>query len=154
MSQLIQLKPARGSTRGRKRRGRGHASGLGKTSGRGHKGWHSRSGSKRPAWYEGGQMPLQRRIPKRGFSNARFRQELQIVNLETIAALKIDRVDPAILKERGIIKHADVPVKVLGDGELSSAVEVAAHRFSRSAKEKVEKSGGKVVVLPRRVVAG
>ncbi|MBA7686832.1 MAG: hypothetical protein GH143_01325 [Calditrichaeota bacterium] len=70
------------------------------------------------------------------------------------AALKIDRVDPAILKERGIIKHADVPVKVLGDGELSSAVEVAAHRFSRSAKEKVEKSGGKVVVLPRRVVAG
>ena len=154
MSQLIQLKPAGDSTRGRKRRGRGHASGLGKTSGRGHKGWHSRSGSKRPAWYEGGQMPLQRRIPKRGFSNARFRQELQIVNLETIAALKIDRVDPAILKERGIIKHANVPVKVLGDGELSSAVEVAAHRFSRSAKEKVEKSGGKVVVLPRRVVAG
>lgn len=154
MSHLIQLKPASGSTRGRKRRGRGHASGLGKTSGRGHKGWHSRSGSKRPAWYEGGQMPLQRRIPKRGFSNARFRQELQIVNLETIATLKIDKVDPAILKERGIIKHADVPVKVLGDGELSSAVEVAAHRFSRSAKEKVEKSGGKVVVLPRRVVAG
>jgi len=99
-------------------------------------------------------MPLQRRIPKRGFSNARFRRELQIVNLETIAALKIKKVDPVILKERGVIKHDDVPVKVLGDGELSSAVEVAAHKFSRSAREKVEKSGGKAVVLPRRVVAG
>jgi large subunit ribosomal protein L15 len=99
-------------------------------------------------------MPLQRRIPKRGFSNSRFRREQQIVNLETIAALKIKKVDPVILKERGVIKHADVPVKVLGVGELSSAVEVAAHKFSRSAREKVEKSGGKVVVLPRRVVAG
>ncbi len=154
MSPLIQLKPAGGSTHDRKRRGRGYASGLGKTSGRGHKGWHSRSGSKRPAWYEGGQMPLQRRIPKRGFSNSRFRREQQIVNLETIAALKIKKVDPVILKERGVIKHADVPVKVLGAGELSSAVEVAAHKFSRSAREKVEKSGGKVVVLPRRVIAG
>ena len=154
MSPLIRLKPAGGSTRDRKRRGRGYASGLGKTSGRGHKGWHSRSGSKRPAWYEGGQMPLQRRIPKRGFSNSRFRREQQIVNLETIAALKIKKVDPVILKERGVIKHADVPVKVLGVGELSSAVEVAAHKFSRSAIEKVEKSGGKVIVLPRRVVAG
>ncbi|UCD37771.1 MAG: 50S ribosomal protein L15 [Fidelibacterota bacterium] len=148
MSRLIQLMPAKGSLKDRKRRGRGQASGLGKTAGRGHKGWHSRSGSKRPAWYEGGQMPLQRRIPKRGFSNARFRSQMQIVNLETIAALKLDKVDPTILKQQGVIKHADVPVKVLGDGELAGAVEVAAHRFSRSAKAKVEDSGGKAVVLP------
>ena len=153
MSQLVQLRPAKGSVRDRKRRGRGAASGLGKTSGRGHKGWHSRSGSKRPVWYEGGQMPLQRRVPKRGFSNARFRNETQIVSLETIAALKLDKVDPAILQDRGVIKRADVPVKVLGDGELSSAIEVAAHRFSRTAQEKVEKSGGKIVVLPLRTAA-
>jgi len=99
-------------------------------------------------------MPLQRRIPKRGFSNARFRREQQIINLATIAVLKVNKVDPALLKERGVIKHADMPVKVLGDGELSSAVEVSAHRFSRSAKEKVEKSGGKIIVLPLKVVAG
>lgn len=148
MSPIVQLKPAKGSARDRKRRGRGPGSGLGKTAGRGTKGWHSRSGSKHPAWYEGGQMPLQRRIPKRGFSNARFRIKTQIVNLETIAALKLDKVDPAVLQERGVIKHADVPVKILGDGELSNAVEVAAHRFSRSAREKVEKSGGKIVILP------
>jgi large subunit ribosomal protein L15 len=93
-------------------------------------------------------MPLQRRVPKRGFTNARFRTALQIVNLDSIAALKLDKVDPEILKERGVIKHANVPVKVLGDGDLSGAVEVAAHSFSSSAKTKVEKSGGKVVVLP------
>ena len=148
MKQLVQMRPASGSVRDRKRRGRGPGSGLGKTSGRGHKGWHSRSGSKHPAWYEGGQMPLQRRIPKRGFSNARFRTELQIVNLSSIAALKLDKVDPEILKERGVIKHAHMPVKVLGDGELTGAVEVAAHSFSRAAQSKVEQSGGKVVVLP------
>ncbi|MFB0516788.1 MAG: 50S ribosomal protein L15 [Candidatus Neomarinimicrobiota bacterium] len=147
MSPIIPLKPSRGSRCGRKRRGRGRASGLGKTAGRGQKGWHSRSGSKRPAWYEGGQMPLQRRIPKRGFSNDRFRSEMQTVNLETIANLNLDKVDPAILQERGIIKRKDIPVKVLGDGELSGAVEVAAHQFSRTAREKVEKSGGKIVVL-------
>lgn len=154
MSHLGQLRPAKGSGRGRRRRGRGPGSGLGKTSGRGQKGWHSRSGSKRPVWYEGGQMPLQRRIPKRGFSNARFRTELQIVNLDTIAALKLDNVDPVILKERGVIQRTDIPVKVLGDGELSTAIEVAAHRFSRSAKVKVEKSGGKIIVLPAGAAAG
>ena len=147
MNPLVDLAPAKGSSRNRKRRGRGDASGLGGTAGRGHKGWHSRSGSKHPAWYEGGQMPLQRRIPKRGFSNARFRQDRQIVNLDAIAALKLAKVNPSILRERGVIKHAHVPVKVLGDGELSGAIEIAAHGFSRTAKQKVEQSGGKVVIL-------
>ena len=150
MSPLVDLKPAKGSSRNRKRRGRGDASGLGGTAGRGPQGWHSRSGSKQPAWYEGGQMPLQRRIPKRGFSNSRFQQERQIVNLEAIAALNLAKVDPSILKERGVIKHAQVPVKVLGVGELSGAIEIAAHGFSRSAVEKVEQSGGKVVILSMR----
>lgn len=153
MSPLIDLKPARGATRTRKRRGRGPGSGLGKTAGRGHKGWHSRSGSKHPAWYEGGQMPLQRRLPKRGFSNARFQERHQIVNLVTIAGLKLAKVNPTVLQERGVIKHAHVPVKVLGNGELSGAVEVAAHGFSASAKEKVEQSGGKVVLLPVKAAA-
>ena len=153
MTALADLKPAQGSTHTRKRRGRGDASGLGGTAGRGHKGWHSRSGSKHPAWYEGGQMPLQRRIPKRGFSNARFREERQIVNLTAIAGLKLPKVDPAVLQEHGIIKHVRIPVKVLGDGELSGAVEVAAHAFSRSAREKVEKAGGKIVVMPAKPVS-
>ena len=148
MSRLIQLKPSEGSTRSRKRRGRGPGSGLGKTAGRGHKGWHSRSGSKRPAWYEGGQMPLQRRIPKRGFSNARFRARWQIVNLGSIDALKLDKVNPQVMRERGIIKSQTLPVKVLGEGDLSGTVEVAAHQFSTTAREKVEKSGGKVIILP------
>ena len=153
MSPLVDLKPVKGATHARKRRGRGPGSGLGKTAGRGHKGWHSRSGSKHPAWYEGGQMPLQRRLPKRGFSNARFQEQRQIVNLVTIAGLKLAKVNPTVLQERGVIKHAQVPVKVLGSGELSGAVEVAAHWFSASAKEKVEQSGGKVVLLPVKAAA-
>ena len=147
MSQLVPMKPAKGSTRSSKRRGRGMGSGLGNTSGRGHKGWHSRSGSKRPVWYEGGQMPLQRRLPKRGFSNARFRRRVQTVSLEAIMAAELDKVSPSVLKERGIIKNDDTPVKVLGNGELSRAIEVSAHQFTSSAREKIEKSGGKVIVL-------
>ena len=98
-------------------------------------------------------MPLQRRLPKRGFSNARFQERHQIVNLVTIAGLKLAKVNPTVLQERGVIKHAHVPVKVLGNGELSGAVEVAAHGFSVSAKEKVEQSGGKVVLLPVKAAA-
>lgn len=153
MSQLVPMKPAKGSRRSSKRRGRGMGSGLGKTSGRGHKGWHSRSGSKRPAWYEGGQMPLQRRLPKRGFSNARFRKRVQIVNLNAIMAAESDKISPYVLKERGIIRYDDLPVKVLGNGELSRAIEVSAHQFTVSAKEKIEKSGGKVIILPERTMA-
>lgn len=146
MSVRLELKPATGSTRPSKRRGRGPASGLGKTSGRGHKGWHSRSGSKRLAWYEGGQMPLQRRVPKRGFSNAPFSKPVQIVNLEAIARLQLDKVDPEIFKQRGLIQNVKIPVKVLGNGDLETAVEVNAHGFSRSAREKIEKAGGQAVV--------
>ena len=146
MSERLELKPAAGSTRPSKRRGRGPASGLGKTSGRGHKGWHSRSGSKRLAWYEGGQMPLQRRVPKRGFSNAPFSKPVQIVNLEAIARLKLDKVDPEIFKQRGLIQNVKIAVKVLGNGDLETAVEVNAHGFSRSAREKIEKAGGQAVV--------
>ena len=146
MSVRLELKPATGSTRPSKRRGRGPASGLGKTSGRGHKGWHSRSGSKRLAWYEGGQMPLQRRVPKRGFSNAPFSKPVQIGNLEAIARLKLDKVDPEIFKQRGLIQNVKIAVKVLGNGDLETAVEVNAHGFSRSAREKIEKAGGQAVV--------
>ena len=146
MSVRLELKPAAGSTRPSKRRGRGPASGLGKTAGRGHKGWHSRSGSKRLAWYEGGQMPLQRRVPKRGFSNAPFSKPVQIVNLEAIARLQLDKVDPEIFKQRGLIQNVKIPVKVLGNGDLETAVEVNAHGFSRSAREKIEKAGGQAVV--------
>lgn len=146
MSVRLELKPAAGSTRPSKRRGRGPASGLGKTAGRGHKGWHSRSGSKRLAWYEGGQMPLQRRVPKRGFSNAPFSKPVQIVNLEAIARLQLDKVDPEIFKQRGLIQNVKIPVKVLGNGDLEAAVEVNAHGFSRSAREKIEKAGGQAVV--------
>ena len=146
MSVRLELKPAAGSTRPSKRRGRGPASGLGKTAGRGHKGWHSRSGSKRLAWYEGGQMPLQRRVPKRGFSNAPFSKPVQIVNLEAIARLQLDKVDPEIFKQRGLIQNVKIAVKVLGNGDLEAAVEVNAHGFSRSAREKIEKAGGQAVV--------
>lgn len=146
MSQLIDLQPAEGATHSKKRRGRGNASGLGRQSGRGHKGWHSRSGSKRVAWYEGGQMPLQRRLPKRGFSNYPFKKEVQIINLESIARLQIDKVDAKVLVDNGVIKNTLIPLKVLGNGELSSAVEVTAAAFSQTAIDKIEKAGGKAIV--------
>lgn len=146
MSARMELKPVPGSTHSSKRRGRGHGSGLGKTAGRGHKGWHSRSGSKRVAWYEGGQMPLQRRVPKRGFSNYPFRTRVEVVNLDAIARLELKKVDPEVLKERGLIQHVAGPVKVLGNGDLGSAVEIKAHRFSVSAKEKIEKAGGQAIL--------
>lgn len=98
-------------------------------------------------------MPLQRRLPKRGFSNARFRKRVQIVNLNAIMAAESDKISPYVLKERGIIRYDDLPVKVLGNGELSRAIEVSAHQFTVSAKEKIEKSGGKVIILPERTMA-
>lgn len=141
------LIPASGATRDRKRIGRGNASGQGRTAGRGMNGYHSRSGSKRLVWREGGQMPLQRRIPKRGFSNAPFRKEIQIVNLETLERLGVAKIDPAVLQAKGAIKKAGKPVKILGMGELKSGLEVTAHSFSKSAIEKIEKAGGKAIVL-------
>ena len=146
MNQLIELQPAEGATHSKKRRGRGNASGLGRQAGRGHKGWHSRSGSKRVSWYEGGQMPLIRRLPKRGFSNYGFRKEVQIVNIESIARLNVAKVDIHLLVDKGVVKSTLIPIKVLGNGELEIAVEVIAGAFSQSAIDKIEKAGGKAIV--------
>jgi len=142
---LSNLKPAKGSIRGTKRIGRGNASGQGRTAGKGHKGYQSRSGTKNRFHFEGGQTPLMRRLPKRGFSNYGFRKEVQIVNLERISTLQLDKVNPAILFEKGVVKHADIIVKILGNGNIDKPLEVTAHMFSKSAIEKLEKAGGKAI---------
>ncbi len=128
-----------------KRVGRGMGSGMGKTSARGHQGQHSRSGSSLLRGFEGGQMPLHRRMPKRGFTNI-FRKEYNIVSLERLAALGETTINPDVLRKAGVIKTKH-PVKILGDGELKTALTVHAHKFSRSAQEKITKAGGKVEVL-------
>ena len=145
---LNNLKPAKGSTRNRKRVGRGPGSGLGKTSGRGEKGQKSRSGFSHKDGFEGGQMPLHRRVPKRGFTNARFKKEFVEVNvgkLEVFDAGTI--VTPEILLKHGMIKKLADGVKVLGDGELTKALTVRAHRFSARAQERITGLGGKAEVL-------
>jgi large subunit ribosomal protein L15 len=129
----------------KKRVGRGMGSGMGKTATRGHKGQHSRSGSRLLRGFEGGQMPLHRRMPKRGFTNI-FRKEYAIVSLERLAALGETTITPELLRKAGVIKTAH-PVKILGDGELSVALTVHAHKFSKSAQEKITKAGGKFEVL-------
>ena len=129
----------------RKRVGRGMGSGMGKTSTRGHKGQRSRSGSRMLRGFEGGQMPLHRRMPKRGFKNI-FRKEYSIVNLESLAGLNETTITPDVLRQAGVIKTKHL-VKVLGDGELKSAITVHAHKFSKSAQEKITKAGGKFEVL-------
>ena len=132
----------------KKRVGRGMGSGMGKTSARGHKGQHSRSGSRLLRGFEGGQMPLHRRMPKRGFTNV-FRKEFNIVSIERLAglaALGETTINPDVLRKAGVIK-AKLPVKILGDGELSAALTVQAHKFSKSAQEKITKAGGKFEVL-------
>ncbi|KAB2965930.1 MAG: 50S ribosomal protein L15 [Thermoanaerobaculia bacterium] len=137
---LHDLSPAPGSTHSRKRVGRGPGSGLGKTAGKGHKGGQSRSGySSRPG-FEGGQMPLIRRVPKRGFTNI-FRTEYAVINVAQLGQLG-GAVTPDLLAERGLV-HRGMPVKVLGNGEISSAVTVSAHKFSKSAREKIEAAGGR-----------
>ena len=144
---LGSLKYAPGSVKRRKRIGRGPGSGSGKTAGRGHKGQRSRAGSKKRAWFEGGQMPLQRRLPKRGFTNI-FKKEFQILNIKDLDRLEeLQGVTPEVLFEKGFVSKKNVPVKILGDGELKKAVEISAHAFSASVKEKIEKVGGKVTVL-------
>lgn len=137
---LHDLSPAHGSKKSRKRVGRGPGSGLGKTAGRGHKGGQSRSGHSTRPGFEGGQMPLIRRVPKRGFHNL-FRVEYSVVNVSQLASLGAS-VDPEVLLERGLV-HRGLPVKVLGNGEIQSAVTVAAHKFSRTAREKIEAAGGR-----------
>jgi len=143
---LGSLKPASGSTHSKKRLGRGPGSGLGRTAGRGEKGYHSRSGSKHRPWFEGGQMPLHRRVPKRGFSNHLFKKSFQIVNLSDIELLGLKEVDSNILKENGLVRYALRPIKILGDGKLTKAVKISASAFSRSAAEKIAESGGSAVI--------
>ena len=139
------LKPAKGSISSTKRIGRGNGSGQGRTAGKGHKGYQSRSGTKERFHFEGGQTPLMRRLPKRGFSNYGFRKEVQIVNLQQIDSLNINKVDSNILYEKGVIKKSNVTLKILGNGDLKNRVEITADMFSKSAIEKLEKAGGKAI---------
>ena len=133
----------------RKRVGRGPGSGLGKTSGRGQKGQKSRSGASIPAWFQGGQSPLYRRLPKRGFNNARYREEFATINLSDLNNHFNDGdvVSPELLKEKGIIKKQLCGVKVLGNGELEKKLTIKANRFSTAAVTKIESAGGKAEVI-------
>jgi len=143
---LSELRAVPGSRKNRKRIGRGAGSGTGKTSGRGQKGQKSRSGGSPHPWFEGGQMPLYRRLPKRGFTNI-FRKEYEIVNVAQLADLGMKNpITPEVMKEKRMIRKVD-SVKILGNGELSEAITVHAQKFSRSAVDKIEKAGGKVVTV-------
>jgi large subunit ribosomal protein L15 len=143
---LDNLSPTPGSRGKRKRVGRGHGSGHGKTSGRGHKGQKSRSGAAIPAWFEGGQMPLYRRVPKRGFKPIN-RREYQVVNVGLIASLEGTAFGPEELKAHGLIASLTKPVKILGVGSAGRAVTVRAHAFSATAREKIEADGGTVELI-------
>jgi large subunit ribosomal protein L15 len=143
---LHDIKPAEGSKKDRRRVGRGPGSGLGKTSGRGHKGQMARSGARHKRGFEGGQTPLQRRLPKFGFTNL-FRKEFQIVNLADLGRCEGTEITPETLKAAGLIKKADRPVKVLGNGEVEKALTVKAAAFSKPARAKLEKAGGKAEVI-------
>jgi large subunit ribosomal protein L15 len=142
---LSNLRAPKKAAENKKRVGRGMGSGMGKTSTRGHKGQRSRSGSRMMRGFEGGQMPLHRRMPKRGFTNI-FRKEFNIVNLEKLAGLGEATITPDVLRKAGVIKTKH-PVKILGDGALSVALTVHAHKFSKSAQDKITKAGGKFEVL-------
>ena len=143
---LSELHPPVGQKHKPKRVGRGPGSGLGKTAGRGEKGQKSRSGYSRRLGFEGGQMPLVRRVPKRGFTNI-FRKEFAVINLERLDALEGATFSPESLVQAGVIKNLRSGLKVLGDGEIKRAIEISAHRVSKSAREKIEAAGGKVELL-------
>jgi len=144
---LNELKPAAGSRKKRKRVGRGPGSGSGKTSGRGEKGQKSRSGYSRKRGFEGGQMPLHRRLPKRGFTN-RFRQEYRTVNVDRLAEFAAGaEVTPEVLQKAGLLRKGSLPVKVLGNGDLTVALVVRAHKFTAAAARKIEAAGGKAEVV-------
>lgn len=149
---LSNLTPAPGSRKERKRIGRGQGSGHGGTSTRGHKGAGSRSGSKHRAWFEGGQMPLARRVPKRGFHSP-FKTEFQVVNVESLEKLatggKVPNglINPELLVKLGVVKKRSLPVKVLGTGDLKAKLDISAHAFSKSAVQKIEAAGGKAQTL-------
>jgi large subunit ribosomal protein L15 len=143
---LSNLRAPKKANTGRKRVGRGMGSGMGKTSTRGHKGQRSRSGSHMMRGFEGGQMPLHRRLPKRGFTNI-FRTEYTVVNLDRIAELKIAEIGLDDYKKHGLASNKKALIKILGSGELKKAITIHAHKFSKSAAEKIEKAGGKAVVV-------
>ena len=143
---LDSLNPAKGPIKNKKRKGRGHGSGLGKTSGRGHKGSGQRSGNKKRPWFEGGQMPLSRRLPRRGFNNV-FKEKFQIVNICDILKIpKVSKVDAVVLNNNGLIRSALKPVKILGKGDIDIKISITASSFSETAKNKIEDAGGTAIV--------
>ena len=142
---LHTLKPAEGSVKNNKRLGRGQGSG-GSTAGRGHKGAQSRSGNSKKSGFEGGQMPLQRRIPKRGFNNTKFKEEVQIVNINDITKLSVKEITPEVLYKEGLIKSQFLPVKLLAVGDINDAIDVVVDAISTTAKEKIIKAGGSVTL--------
>lgn len=148
MMKLHDLKPAPGSNRDRKRVGRGVGSGTGKTAGRGTKGQLSRSGGRLRPGFEGGQNPIYRRMPyKRGFKSP-FKTKYELINLKTIANLELEGpITPESLFERGVTRSLDLPIKILGDGEIATAMTFRAHKFTKSAQEKIEAAGGTVEVI-------
>ena len=129
-----------------KRVGRGNGSGLGRTSGRGHKGAGQRSGFKHRYWFEGGQMPLYRRVPMRGFNNSNFQKSYEIVNLSSISKIKAKNIDSEVLFKNGVISSLFAAVKILGNGDIDKAYNITASSFSESAVKKIEEAGGKVIV--------
>ena len=143
---LSNLRAPKKANTGRKRVGRGMGSGMGKTSTRGHKGQGSRSGFSLMRGFEGGQMPLHRRLPKRGFTNI-FRTEYTVINLDRLSELKVNDINIEDYKKLGLVSSKKALIKILGSGELKSALTIQAHKFSKSAIEKIEKAGGKAVVL-------
>jgi large subunit ribosomal protein L15 len=142
---LSTIRAPRKAAEKRKRVGRGMGSGMGKTSTRGHKGQWSRSGARLLRGFEGGQMPLHRRIPKRGFKNI-FREEYAVVNLDRLEAVGETEITPDVLRKAGVVRTKK-RIKILGNGELKSALTVKAHKFSKTAEEKITKAGGKFEVL-------
>lgn len=143
MVRLESIRRPEGAKKPSKRVGRGPGSGVGKTAGRGHKGHKSRSGGSTKPWFEGGQMPLQRRLPKRGFRPFR-RIEYQVVNVRDLGRVVGDEASPETMEAAGLIGSLSRPVKVLGDGEIDRALKVRAHAFSHAASKKIEKAGGEV----------
>tara|TARA_Y100000588_G_C14038704_1_gene831904 strand:+ start:210 stop:668 length:459 start_codon:yes stop_codon:yes gene_type:complete len=147
--ELSNLKPAEGATSKRKRIGRGNATGQGRTAGKGHKGYKSRSGTKAKFHFEGGQTPLARRLPKRGMGKGKFnhlsssKKNIQIINLADLVNLKVKDIDKNVLYTNGLISNVNLPVKILANGDLKDALNINVEFFSSSAKQKIEKAGGK-----------
>lgn len=145
---LHELKNAAGSKHSKKRKARGIASGLGKTAGRGHKGQKARSGGGKGPYFEGGQTPLQRRLPKRGFSNAVFKKQIEIINLDVLDRFEANtEITPELLKEAGLVKQVKDGVKILGNGEVNKPFVVKVNAISKTAQEKIEAAGGRVEVI-------